>query len=309
MKSAIPRCSLSPSTLLMIGATLDLGRVGVWSVQFRTLDREKAREAIIELEELNFGTVWIPESGTKDILGVVGDLLDASKEITVASGILNIWMHEASEVAIAVNEFHTDHPERFLLGLGVSHASLVEPAGRSYTRPRSMMIEFLDELDAAETPVLSNDRILAALGPKMLELARDRSFGAHPYCVPVAHTAVAREVLGDGPILAPELKVVLVEDAETARDVARHHLDHYLEMPNYVNNLLLFGFEEDDMANGGSDRLVDALVAWGSPDVVIDRIKQHQAAGADHVCVNVITQNAGEFPIPEWRAISAALAS
>jgi probable F420-dependent oxidoreductase len=273
------------------------------------MDRAAARDAIAELEELNFSTVWIPESGTKEILGVVGDLLGASKEIGIASGILNIWMHEAPEVAAAVNTFHHDHPDRFLLGLGVSHASLVEPAGRSYNRPRSMMIEFLDELDAAETPVLPNDRILAALGPKMLELARDRTLGAHPYCVPVAHTAVAREVLGAGPVLAPELKAVLIEDADTARSVARHHLDHYLEMPNYVNNLLRFGFEESDMEGGGSDRLVDALVAWGSPEVVIERIKQHQDAGADHVCVNVIPQNANEFPISEWRAISAALAS
>ena len=278
-------------------------------MQLRTLDRAKARDAVAELDDLNFETVWIPESGTKEILGVVGDLLNASSKIAIASGILNIWMHEASEVASAVHEFHNDHPERFLLGLGVSHASLVEPAGRDYLRPRSMMIDFLDELDAAPEPVLPRDRILAALGPKMLELAKDRSLGAHPYCVPVAHTAVAREALGVGPILAPELKAVLIEDAATARDVARHHLDHYLEMPNYVNNLLRFGFEQDDMLHGGSDRLVDALVAWGSPDVVIDRIKQHQAAGADHVCVNVITESATEFPIDEWRAISAALAS
>jgi probable F420-dependent oxidoreductase len=268
-----------------------------------------AREAVAELDELNFGTVWVPESGTKEILGVVGDLLGASKNVAIASGILNIWMHEASEVASAVHEFHVDFPERFLLGLGVSHASLVEPAGRDYLRPRSMMIDFLDQLDAAESPVLPSDRMLAALGPKMLELARDRSLGAHPYCVPVAHTAFAREALGIGPVLAPELKVVLIEDATLARDVARHHLDHYLEMPNYVNNLLRFGFEESDMPDGGSDRLVDALVAWGSTEVVIDRIKQHQAAGADHVCLNVITQNASEFPIAEWRAISAALAS
>lgn len=285
-----------------------LGAVGIWSLQFRTGDRGQAREAIGELEELGFGTVWIPESGTKAILDVVEELLGASSKIIVAAGILNIWMHEPDEVVTAYNRFASRFPERFLLGLGVSHASLVEPAtGRHYERPRSMMIDFLDALDAAATPVGQADRILAALGPKMLELARDRAIGAHPYCVPVAHTVLARETLGEGPILAPELKAVIVEDPAVARELARKHLDHYLEMPNYANNLRGFGFTEDDLDHGGSDRLVDALVAWGSPDVIAERVHEHHAAGADHVCINVIAEDASRFPIDEWRAIAAAL--
>lgn len=277
-------------------------------MQFRTGDRGAAREAIAQLEELDFQTLWIPESGTKIILEVVTDLLAASSRIRIASGILNIWMHETDEVASAVQGFRTQYPERFLLGLGVSHASLVEPAtGRDYTRPRSMMIDFLDGLDAANPPVGTNERILAALGPKMLELAKERSLGAHPYCVPVEHTAIAREALGAGPLLAPELKAVLEEDATIARDLARNHLHHYLEMPNYFNNLFRFGFDEDDLKGGGSNRLVDALVAWGSPETIVARVRAHEAAGADHVCVNVIPADASKFPIEEWRALSSAL--
>jgi len=290
-----------------MGATLQLGPVGIWSLQFRTGDRGQAREAISELEELDFGTLWIPESGTKAILGVASELLEASTKIVIASGILNIWMHEPDEVLAAVRQFDRDHPERFLLGLGVSHASLVEPTGRQYTRPRSMMVDFLDALDAATPPIEPSERVLAALGPRMLELARDRALGAHPYCVPVQHTAFARETLGTGPVLAPELKAVLIEDATTAREVARAHLEHYLEMPNYTNNLLRFGFTEDDFGNGGSDRLVDSLVAWGSPEVVASRVRDHDAAGADHVCINVIASDTSKFPIDEWRAIAGAL--
>jgi probable F420-dependent oxidoreductase len=290
-----------------MGAKLQLGSVGIWSIQFRTGDRAQAREAISELEKLGFDTLWIPESGTTAILDVAAELLAASTKIVVASGILNIWMHKPDEVITAVQNFDATHPDRFLLGLGVSHASLVEPTGRQYARPRSLMIEFLDALDAASPPVESSQRVLAALGPKMLELARDRALGAHPYCVPVAHTAAARETLGAGPILAPELKAVLVEDPTQARALARTHLDHYLEMPNYTNNLLRFGYTDADFADGGSDRLVDALVAWGSPEVIAARVRDHQAAGADHVCINVIPADASKFPIDEWRAIADAL--
>jgi probable F420-dependent oxidoreductase len=290
-----------------MGAKLQLGPVGIWSVQFRTGDRDQAREAISELEELGFDTLWIPESGTTAILDVAAELLAASTKIVLASGILNIWMHEPDEVIAAVRRFEGDFPDRFLLGLGVSHASLVEPTGRQYARPRSLMIEFLDALDAATPPVESSKRVLAALGPKMLELARDRALGAHPYCVPVEHTAAARETLGTGPILAPELKVVLEEDPTTARGLARAHLEHYLEMPNYTNNLLRFGYSDADFADGGSDRLVDALVAWGKPEVIAARVRDHHAAGADHVCINVIPADASRFPIDEWRAIADAL--
>jgi probable F420-dependent oxidoreductase len=290
-----------------MGAKLQLGSVGIWSLQFRTGDRAQASDAISELEELGFDTLWIPESGTTAILDVAAELLAASTKIVVASGILNIWMHKPDEVIAAVRKFDADHPDRFLLGLGVSHASLVEPTGRQYARPRSLMIEFLDALDEASPPVGPSQRMLAALGPKMLELARDRSLGAHPYCVPVQHTAAARETLGAGPILAPELKAVLIEDPTAARALARAHLDHYLEMPNYTNNLLRFGYTDADFGDGGSDRLVDALVAWGSPEVIAARVRDHQAAGADHVCINVIPADTSKFPIDEWRAIADAL--
>lgn len=295
----------SPS---MIGAALDLGRIGLWSVLFRTLDRAAATDAIAHLEALEYETLWIPESGTKIILDVVADLLAASEKIRIASGILNIWMHEPEDVATAVQAFRESYPERFLLGLGVSHASLVEPAtGRDYTRPRSMMVGFLDGLDAATPPVTSNERILAALGPRMLELAKTRSLGAHPYCIPVEGTAVARAALGAGPLVASELKAVLVEDATLARSLAREHLSHYLDMPNYVNNLSRFGFNDEDFTDGGSNRLVDALVAWGTPEQVAARVNEHHAAGADHVCVNVIPEDATKFPLEEWGLLAAAV--
>ena len=294
-----------PST---IGAALHLGRVGLWSVLFRTLDRAAAKDAVAQLEELDFETLWIPESGTRIILDVVSDLLAASRRIRIASGILNIWMHEPEDVATAVDGFRERYPERFLLGLGVSHASLVEPAtGRDYTRPRSMMIDYLDRLDDAAPAVGAHERILAALGPRMLELAKARSLGAHPYCIPVDGTAVARTALGPGPLVASELKAVLVEDATLARSLAREHLSHYLDMPNYVNSLFRFGFTEDDLGGGGSNRLVDALVAWGSPERIVERAREHHDAGADHVCVNVIPADATTFPLEEWGLLASAL--
>jgi probable F420-dependent oxidoreductase len=169
------------------------------------------------------------------------------------------------------------------------------------------MREYFDQLDAASPRVPQGERALAALGPKMLELARERTAGAHPYLVSPEHTAAAREVLGDGPLLAPEQKVVLETDPDTARAVARQHLAVYLRLPNYTNNLLRTGFSEDDLAGGGSDRLVDGIVVWGDLDAVAGRVRAHHDAGADHVCLQVLLADAPVFPRPEWRRLAGAL--
>ncbi len=216
-------------------------------------------------------------------------------------------MHEPGDVAAGHARLTGEHPGRFLLGLGVSHAPLVERSHQVYRRPLAKMVEYLDQLDAASPPVPKAERALAALAPRMLDLARDRTAGAHPYLVTPDHTVLAREVLGPGPLLAPEQKVVLDTDAERARSVGRQHLARYLELPNYTNNLLRIGFSADDIADGGSDRLVDGLVAWGDVDAVGARVRAHHDAGADHVCIQVLLAEAAALPLTEWRRLGEAL--
>jgi len=288
---------------------MQLAPLGIWAGQFRTGDRAEARAAVAELDELGFGALWVPGGGTSEILDVASDLLGASKHLVFATGILNVWMHEPGDVAKRHGELEDAYPGRFLLGLGVSHAAMVEAnTGRAYERPRQVMVEFLDGLDAAERPVPNDERVLAALGPRMLELARVRSLGAHPYLVPPEHTRRAREILGPAALLAPELKVVLDIDPVAARTIARAHLGRYLESPNYANNLLRLGFTGDDLSSGGSDHVVDSLVAWGGPEVARARYEEHLAAGADHVCVQVLTADPARFPLGEWRVLAEALA-
>ena len=194
------------------------------------------------------------------------------------------------------------------MGIGVSHAPLIDlaEAGR-YTKPLGAMRTFLDGLDAAPIPVAADDRVLAALGPKMLDLAGARTAGTHPYLVTPEHTAVAREALGPDKLVAPEQAVVLESDPDAARTIARSHLAGYLGLPNYTNNWKRFGFTDDDIADGGSDRLVDAFVAWGGEDVIVDRVRAHRDAGADHVCVQVLTANLWELPLSGWRTLAPAL--
>lgn len=264
-------------------------------------------DTLHELESLGFGALWVPESGSNVILDVASRLLGASNRLVVATAILNIWMHRPAEVAKVGADFAKRYPDRFLLGLGASHRHLVETDSRRYERPYSVMVEFLDQLDQAGAPVGRQDRVLAALGPRMLKLAGDRALGAHPYCVPVEHTAIARETLGNGPLLAPELKVVLDTDPQVVRSIARAHLEHYLEAPNYANNLLRLGWSEDDLEHGGSDKLVDALVAWGTPEQIAKRCSEHLDAGADHVCLQVLNADPSLLAAPQWQALAPAV--
>lgn len=288
---------------------MDFGRVGIWSGQFRGKDEGASRDAASELDELGFGTLWIPGGAGGDILDVVERSLAATTRLTLATGILNVWMHDAQEVAARHHQLTSAYPDRFLLGLGVSHAMLIDNVGgdRTYQRPLSVMAGYLDQLDRATPPVPVTERALAALGPKMLGLARDRTAGAHPYFVTPEHTAYARGVLGKGPLLAPELKVVLSPKPAEARAVARKGLGIYFQLPNYTNNLRRLGYTEEDLADGGSDRLVDRLVAWGGLDAVAERIGEHRAAGADHVCIQVLTDDPAVLPRAEWRELAATL--
>lgn len=284
---------------------MELGRIGIWSGQFYG-DRAEVIDAAAELEELGYGTLWFPNRpGAFDL---ARDLLGATRRTVAATGILSIWTHAAADAAAAHHEITQAHPNRFLLGLGVSHPHLVdrEEPGR-YSRPLARMREYLDELDAAPNPVPVAERMLAALGPRMLELARDRSAGAHPYLGTPDHTRRAREVLGAGRLLAPEQGVVLESDPERARAAAREHLSRYLTAPNYTNNWLRLGFTPEDLADGGSDRLVDALVAWGSEDAIRDRIAQHHQAGADHVCIQIMAPGRQTLPRDQLRTLAGIL--
>lgn len=279
-----------------------LGRVGIWSPAFWSAP-EDARRAAQELERLGYGALWFPNRA--ETFDRATDLLAATSHVVVATGIANIWMHPAQRVAEAYYTLAQAHPDRFLLGLGVSHAHLVdqEQAGR-YRKPVEQMQAYLDALDSASPAVPPSERILAALGPRMLDLARRRSAGAHPYLTPVEHTRRAREALGAGPLLAPEQAVVLATDPTEARRIARIHLARYMQAPNYANNWRRLGFTEEDLAGGGSDRLVDALVAWGDVDAIRARVAAHIAAGADHVCLQALTENPATIPYDQWRALA-----
>ncbi len=282
---------------------MELGRLGIWSGQFWG-DRSTVQEAATELEALGYGALWF--NNGSDIFELAKDLLKVTQHISVATGILNIWAHPAPEVAERQHELEVDTPGRFLLGLGVSHAHLVDKdePGR-YAKPLERMRAYLDELDSAPEPVPTDQRMLAALGPRMLTLSRERSIGAHPYLVTPEHTRFARGILGQGRLLAPEQAVVLETDPTQARDIARRHLARYMQAPNYTGNWIRLGFTADDLTDGGSDRLVDALVAWGDVDAIGRRIAEHLQAGADHVCIQVLTADSTSLPRAEWQALAS----
>jgi len=287
---------------------MDLAGVGVWSSQLRYGDPAQAAEAAAELEELGFTALWIPDiGGPAQVLDSVGHLLSSTERVVIATGILNLWMHEPSDVAATYASLAATHGDRILLGIGVSHAPLIDSKepGR-YRKPLAATRAYLDAVDATDQPVPVANRVLAALGPKMLELAATRSRGAHPYLVTPDHTRYAREQLGAGPLLLPEQTVLLTDDAAEARALGTDWLRAYLAMPNYTNNLLRSGFTPEDL-DAVSDRLIDALIAWGDEDTVLRRVNEHYDAGADHVCVQVLTADPDEFPREQWRRLAAAL--
>jgi len=281
---------------------VNLGKLGVWWSGSWQCDGDQSLDVAAEVEELGYTALW-SSGGFKEGLSTRFErLLSSTAQMVVASGIVSVWVTDPKNLSESVAALDARYPGRFLLGLGASHG----PAVENYSRPYSHVVSFLDGLD--EAGVVSKERrILAALGPRMLKLAAERAAGAHPYFVPVEHTARAREILGDGPILAPEITVVLEREPSKARALARTFTTGYLTLPNYSNNLLALGFHDDDIAGGGSDRLVDAVVAWGDLDAIAARVRAHYDAGADHVCIQVISDGRESFPLDQYRELGPAL--
>ena len=281
-----------------------LGRIGIWSLELRFGNPSEAVQAAAELDELGFGAIWIPGGIGGDLLGDIDRLLSATRKAVISTGILNIWKHQPEDVSAWWLKQSDERQARALLGLGVSHGPLI---GDTYRKPLGAMRDYLAQLSDRGVPPTA--MCLAALGPKMLELARDHTAGAHPYLVPPEHSALAREILGPHALLAPEQGVVLESDPVRAHAICRQAIEQYCRLPNYVNNWHRFGFSADDVANL-SDRLMDALFAWGEPEQIAERVNAHLAAGADHVCLQVITG----APRPDvgaarvaWRRLAAAL--
>jgi probable F420-dependent oxidoreductase len=276
--------------------TVDLGRIGLWRRR-NELTPRLARE----VEALGFGAIWIGGSPPGDLF-LAQELLDATTDLVVATGIVNMWATPATEAAASYHRVVAAHPSRFLLGVGIGHPE----ATAEYRSPYTTIVDYLDVLDAEGVPV--EDRALAALGPRVLALAAERTAGAHPYLTTPAHTRLAREVLGDGPLLAPEQKVVLGTDPDAARALGRPAVDRpYLHLRNYTSNLERLGWTAADFADGGSDALIDALVVHGDAAAVAAGLVAHLDAGADHVCVQVLTPP-GADPLPDLKALAAALA-
>ena len=289
---------------------MDIGRVGIWTFAFELHPTAQVREAAAIIEDLGYGAIWIPEALGREAFAHSALLLAATKRIPVATGIANIWGRDAMAMAAGQKTLAEAWPNRFLLGIGVSHAPLVGLRGHAYDKPLSAMRQYLDAMDSAlynAPPPPEAPLVIGALAPKMLALAAERTAGAHPYFVPPEHTRRSRAALGPTKLLAPEQAVILERDPAVAREIARAHMQTYLQLPNYVNNLQRLGFEDADIRDGGSDKLVDAIVAWGDVGAVVDRVRAHHAAGADHVCIQVLPRETTAMPIAEWRTLAAAL--
>jgi probable F420-dependent oxidoreductase len=276
---------------------MDIGEIGVWT-SYQAFGVDRAGEAAKLIEQLGYGTWWV---GASPHVPDVRPVLEATSTLVAATGILNVWANDPAKTAAADAALRAEFPERFMLGIGIGHRE----ATHDYRTPLATMRDFLDGLDAAETSPTADERCLAALGPKMLDLARERTAGTHSYFVPVEHTRAARRRLGAGKLVAPELACVVDTDPVRARAVARAYAKRYLGLRNYVQNLVRFGFSEEDVANGGSDRLVDAVVPQGSAEEIAEVVQAHLDAGADHVCV----QPLGEDGIPRdgWTALAKVL--
>ncbi|MCP4226078.1 MAG: LLM class F420-dependent oxidoreductase [Actinomycetia bacterium] len=289
---------------------IDIGRVGIWQGVLDGHPTGKVREVVAELDQAGWPTLWIPETVSRDPFVSAAVILEATTSLRVATGIASIWARDAMTTSNASLTLNEAYDGRFLLGLGVSHHTLTEWVRKhDYSKPLSTMRTYLERMDASMfkgvAPAEPPNRVLAALGPKMLALSAEMADGAHPYFVPVEHTPIAREAIGPDKLLAVEQMVVLSTDPSEAREIARNHMGVYLGLPNYANNLIRLGFSEEELAEA-SDRVVDAIVAWGSIDDVVARVKDHHDAGANHVCVQVLVDDS-RVPLDEWRLLAEAL--
>jgi len=283
---------------------VELGEFGVWittrAIGGSAIDAQAAGEAARLAEELGFAALWI---GGSPQLPPVRALLAGSERLPIATGVVNAWHAEPRTLAAERAELAAAFPHRLLLGVGINH-----PEGTAgWSRPVTRMSEYLDVLDAAPTPVPREERCLAALGPRMLALGAERTLGVHTYFVPVEHTRAAREQLGPAPLIAVELACVLDDKRERARTVARGYAERYLSLSNYTNNLRRFGWDDRAFADGGSDALIDAVIAHGSPSTVVALARLHLAAGANHVCLQPLGSE--DVPAEQWAALAGALAA
>jgi probable F420-dependent oxidoreductase len=289
-----------------------LGRVGAWSFALETQTAAEEADAAGQIESLGYGAIWLPESvDSREVFAHAGWLLCSTQRAVIASGIASIWARDAIATANGWRMLTDAHPGRFLLGLGVSHAYSVSRRGSEYSRPVSAMRAYLERIDRAPSsapePESYPRMVLAALGPRMLELAAERTLGAHPYFVPVEHTAFARQRLGSGPVLAVEQTVVLESDPSAARSIARRFAADYLRTPNYANNLKRMGWTDADLAGQGSDAVIDAVIGWGDVDRIALRVRQHLDAGADHVCVQVVAEEEDDVALKQLSELAPAL--
>ncbi|MGC2655262.1 MAG: TIGR03620 family F420-dependent LLM class oxidoreductase [Mycobacterium sp.] len=261
---------------------MNLSGVGVWSSHLRYRDQSEAAEKAAEVEELGYSALWIPDVGGP-VFESVENLLKSTKHIAVATGVLNLWMHPPNDVAARCASVKSSYADRFLLGIGVSHGPVVNSVKPGqYKKPLTATADYLDGLDNASSPVAVTDRVLAALGPKMLQLAAERSAGTHPYLVTPEHTATARETLGEEALVLPEQTVIVCDGREEARRIGMEWLQAYQSLPNYVNNFARCGFSREDVSTV-TDRFFDAIFAWGEEEAILSRINDHRSAGADHV--------------------------
>jgi probable F420-dependent oxidoreductase len=289
-----------------------LGRVGAWSFALETMPAAEERDAAAQIESFGYRAIWVPESvDSREAFAHAGWLLASTERAIVATGIANIWARDPTAMANGWRMLSDAYPGRFLLGIGVSHQGSVARRGGVYERPLSAMRAYLDAMDrspsTAPEPEVAPRLVLAALGPRMLELGAERAHGVHPYFVPVEHTAFARRRLGPGPVLAVEQTVVLESDPSQAREVARGFALDYLQTENYARNLRRMGWTDADLRGQGSDALIDAVVAWGDVDRIAVRVRQHLDAGADHVCVQVVGEDDLDPCLPALRELAPAL--
>jgi probable F420-dependent oxidoreductase len=275
---------------------MDLSRYGLWVS--RAMGEDHYGDAAALAEELGFGALWL---GGSPRLPTLRPMLERSRRLTIATGIVNIWQYDPAELAAEFAELEADFPDRLLLGIGIGHRE----ATTEYTAPLAKTREFFDGIATSEHPIARERMVLAALGPKMLDLALERSLGTHPYFTPPAHTRAARQQLGEGALIAPEQAVVIGDDHAAAAAAARHYAQRYLSLVNYTNNLKRYGYSDADIVDGGSDRLIDEIIPQGSAEVAAAAARAHLDAGADHVCVQTIGVEG--LPVTEWTDLAEAL--
>jgi probable F420-dependent oxidoreductase len=289
---------------------MNLSGLGIWTAQFDFQPAAVVREVAQELEALGYTSLWVGENIGREPIAHTGILLAATQRLTVATAVANLWARDPLSTAAAHHTLSEAYPGRFILGLGVSHRTLVnDTRGLNYSHPVRTTRDYLSAMDGLVNKyravrAADTTRLVGALGPRMLRLAATHADGAHTYLVPPEHTATARHILGPEKLLVPEQAVVLERDKTRAYDIARRHLRRYLPLPNYADNLRRLGFNDDDLDDNGSNRLIDALIVWGDETRIAERINQHHQAGADHVCIQVLDPDVRALPLPQWRRLA-----